>query len=52
LHALQGEYPDITINYQAVKVSRGDLPPAINPTVLAMVTGLQFNWEFDPEADF
>lgn len=51
LHSLKGEYPDISINYSAVMLSSGPLPPAIDPQIIALEQGIQFTWGFDPEAD-
>ena len=51
-NALQGEYPDIAINYGAAVLTKGTLSPVLNPTAAALENGVQFNWEFEPESDF
>jgi len=51
LNALQGEYPNTTINYAAAMLTKGSLPLPVNPTATATADGIQFNWEFDPEAE-
>ena len=44
-HALDGTYPDYTINYEKVLVSCGILPPAFNPAVKSTVAGVvEFSW--------
>ena len=52
LNAVQGEYPDFSINYAAVKVSRGVLPPAESPQVTPATNGLTFTWAVDPLMNF
>lgn len=51
-NALQGDYPDISINYSKVKLSQGTLEPAINP--LAGLTGntLSITWEVSPDMNW
>lgn len=44
--ALTGVYPDFSIDYSKLKVSRGTLPGALNPAVIKGQTGeLLFTWE-------
>jgi hypothetical protein len=52
LHALQGDYPNLNINYSAVKLSRGVLPPAENPAVIPATNGLTFTWAVAPLMNF
>jgi hypothetical protein len=43
-NALTGTYPDITIDYTLVRISRGDLPAAASPDVLNNGSQLTFMW--------
>ncbi len=44
-NAITGVYPNFTITYPQVLVSRGDLPGALNPTAAAAAGGIiNFNW--------
>lgn len=49
-NAVEGQYPNYAIDYTKVKVSAGDLEPAINPTVKKMPVGVEFSWD-TPELD-
>ena len=51
LYALEGEYPDISINYSAAVLTKGTLAPPNNPTATALENGVQFNWDFDAEVE-
>jgi hypothetical protein len=44
LHAMQGTYPDLSINYSKVLVAEGNLPMAENPVVEKTDDGLRFTW--------
>jgi len=45
LKAIQGTYPDLSINYANLLVSEGNLPEAENPAVVKTDTGLRFTWD-------
>ncbi|MGY4386278.1 hypothetical protein ACVWYN_003329 [Pedobacter sp. UYP24] len=49
LNALKGTYPDITIDFPKVLVSKGDLKPAENPKVEKVAEGLKFTWDTTPD---
>lgn len=51
LNALQGEYPNISINYSAAVLTKGTLPTPANPTTEAVESGVKFNWNFNPQLD-
>jgi hypothetical protein len=44
LHALEGEYPDLTINYSKMLLSRGKLQPAELAAIELLDNGLKFSW--------
>jgi hypothetical protein len=44
-NATQGEYPNISVDYSKVLISKGDLEPAINPGVTIAGTTLTLTWE-------
>jgi len=46
-NAIQGEYPNISLDYTKVLVSMGDLPVAVNPVInqTAKADEIEFNWE-------
>jgi len=44
-NALQGEYPNISLNYTKVLMSMGNLPVAVNPSISQSGTEVTFNWE-------
>jgi hypothetical protein len=44
-YALEGEYPDLAVNYSKVKLSSGKLQPAEGAAVKVLVNGLKFTWE-------
>jgi len=44
-NALQGEYPNISLNYTKVLMSMGNLPVAVNPSISQNGTEVTFNWE-------
>lgn len=44
-YALQGVYPNITMDYSKAMVSKGDLPPALSPALNVLPDGLEFTWE-------
>lgn len=49
-NAMTGEYPDISIDYEKMKVSEGPLMPALESSVTQVAEGLRFNWFADPLA--
>ncbi|WP_285009132.1 DUF6266 family protein [Pedobacter faecalis] len=51
VHALQGAYPDIEMNYSAALVSKGDLPPAVNPSLELLPGGVEFSWEMPDDLE-
>ncbi|SHE66675.1 GNAT family N-acetyltransferase [Pedobacter caeni] len=44
-NALQGAYPDISLDYSKVLMSMGTLPVAINPSISQAEEKITFNWE-------
>lgn len=45
-HAIAGEYPDLSIDYASVAVSRGDLPGAVNPVAASEEAAkVSISWE-------
>ncbi|MDR6783293.1 hypothetical protein ABIE26_000219 [Pedobacter africanus] len=47
LNAIQGEYPDYSIDYSKVRLTEGILPMADDPQVTTLANGLLFTWGFD-----
>lgn len=47
-HACAGSYPNISIDYSRLLVSKGSLPPAFEPKVNILPGGLEFTWGLDP----
>lgn len=45
LHAIVGEYPNITFNPALAKISMGNLPGVENAHMIKTEEGLLFNWE-------
>ncbi|AOM78484.1 GNAT family N-acetyltransferase [Pedobacter steynii] len=54
LNALQGEYPNISLDYTKVLVSMGDLPMAVNPAISQNADGneIEFNWEIPADLSY
>lgn len=44
-HALQGEYPNIKMDYAKALISKGDLPPALSPALSILPTRIEFTWQ-------
>lgn len=44
-YALQGVYPNISMDYGKAMVSKGDLPPAVSPVFHILPDGIEFTWE-------
>lgn len=44
-NALQGEYPNISLDYTKVLMSMGSLPVAVNPSISQNGERITFNWE-------
>jgi len=44
-NALQGTYPNISLNYTKVLMSMGSLPVALNPSISQNGREITFNWE-------
>lgn len=44
---IQGEYPDLVIDYENILVSKGELLLPLNPVVEKTLEGLRFSWEVD-----
>ncbi|NQX39623.1 hypothetical protein SAMN05421820_10618 [Pedobacter steynii] len=44
-NALQGVYPNISLDYTKVLMSMGSLPIAVNPSISQNGTEITFNWE-------
>ncbi|SMC44921.1 DUF6266 family protein [Pedobacter africanus] len=51
-HALQGEYPNISIDYSRVMVSMGALPSALTPAASVTGTLLTFTWGVAADMDW
>jgi hypothetical protein len=49
-HALQGDYPEISIDYSKALVSMGELSPALNAAIAIVPEGLEFTWDLYPAA--
>lgn len=45
LNALKGEYPNISIDYTKVLVSKGSLPVAKTPQIAKVAGGIEFIWD-------
>ena len=52
LYAIQGEYPDFSIDYPKVRLSEGVLPVADDAQVQPLTNGLLFTWGFDVNEGF
>ncbi|HMI02180.1 MAG TPA: DUF6266 family protein [Pedobacter sp.] len=44
-HALQGVYPNISMDYSKAMLSKGNLPPAVSPALNILSNGIEFTWE-------
>ena len=51
-HAIEGEYPNLYINYSKVMVSLGNLQPPENPVVTLDGSTLTFKWDADTTTDW
>lgn len=49
-NAVQGDYPEISIDYSKALVSMGELSPALNPGIAIMPEGIEFTWDLAPAA--
>ena len=49
LNGLKGVYPDVTLNYEALRLSKGKLPIALDVSLAIVETGLEFKWAVDPK---
>jgi len=47
-----GEYPDITLDYSKLLVSKGNLPPAENAVVNILPDGIEFTWTVPADIDW
>ncbi|WP_205945819.1 DUF6266 family protein [Pedobacter hiemivivus] len=47
LHAVQGEYPDISMNYSAARLTQGTIELPLNPIATAEGNGVRFNWSYN-----
>jgi len=47
LHAVHGEYPNISINYSAARLTQGTIELPLNPIATAEGNGVRFNWTYD-----
>lgn len=45
LNALQGEYPNISIDYTKILVSKGSRPVAKTPQIAKVAGGIEFTWD-------
>ncbi|MHA4894369.1 DUF6266 family protein [Pedobacter sp. PWIIR3] len=44
-NAVVGEYPNFTIDYTKVKVSKGELPMPVNASINKLQDGVEFKWD-------
>lgn len=51
-NAITGEYPDIRIKYEKVKLSIGTLSSATSPSVNKLEEAIVINWGYDAKVDF
>ena len=51
-HALKGNYPFIEMDYSKALVSRGELPPALDPAISLLPNGLEFSWQMPPDMEY
>ncbi|WEK20501.1 MAG: DUF6266 family protein [Candidatus Pedobacter colombiensis] len=51
-HATQGEYPNISLDYSKVLVSKGVLEPVLKPQAALTGTKLSITWEVDPDMNW
>lgn len=51
-HALQGQYPDISIDFSKARVSSGALAPALAPVTNLAGNVLTFTWQVDADMDW
>jgi hypothetical protein len=49
-NTLQGDYPEISMDYSKALVSMGELNPAHNPAIAIIPEGLEFTWDLGPAA--
>jgi SAM-dependent methyltransferase len=47
LHAVHGEYPNISINYSAARLTQGTIELPLNPIATAEGNGVRFNWSYN-----
>ena len=50
--ATVGEYPDISLDYNKLLVSKGSLPPAENAAVNILPDGIEFTWTVPADIDW
>ncbi len=50
--ALQGEYPNIAMDYSKALLSKGDLPPALSPAINKLPNGIEFTWQVPADMDY
>lgn len=48
-YIITGDYPDLSIAYEKVILSKGKLKAAVNPKVDKAPEGLRFSWDSDPQ---
>ncbi|WP_316811489.1 DUF6266 family protein [Pedobacter heparinus] len=51
-NAMQGSYPDISLNYSKVLLSKGSLEPAIDPGATLTGTLLELTWQVAADMDW
>lgn len=51
-HAIIGEYPDQTIDYAKVQLSKGNLLPPQDANVEVITDGLKFSWDGKPMENY
>lgn len=51
-NAMQGSYPDISLDYSKVLLSKGSLEPAIDPVATLTGTLLELTWQVSADMDW
>lgn len=51
-NSIQGVYPDLSINYTAVRLAEGNLNMPEDITIAREANGLRFTWSYDPVIDW
>lgn len=52
LHSLQGEYPNFSIDFSKVSLTRGNIEPPKDLYAIAEGNGIRFTWTYDAELNW